>query len=248
MSEDEFIYGRNALKELLERSPETVAKIYVKTGIRGDSVDAIFNLSSAHKIPLQQVPGKKLNDLVGAVNDQGVVAQVSSRSYLELDEWLEVVNMQENPFVLMLDEIEDPHNFGAILRTAAACGVAGVIVPKHRQAPVNATVYKTSAGAADLVNLIRVVNLNQTILKMKEAGFWICGLDQNAKTVYWQQKFDMPVALVVGSEGRGIRKKTLEHCDFTVSIPMKKGVESLNASVSTALICYEVERQRESSD
>ncbi|MEX0684420.1 MAG: 23S rRNA (guanosine(2251)-2'-O)-methyltransferase RlmB [Balneolales bacterium] len=244
MSEDEFIYGRNALKELLERSPETVAKIYVKTGIRGESVNTVFTLASAHKIPLQQVPGKKLFDLVGAVNDQGVVAQVSSRSYIEFEEWIETLNMKNNPLVLMLDEIEDPHNFGAILRTAAACEVAGVIVPKHRQSPVNATVYKTSAGTADLVELIRVVNLNQTISQLKEAGFWICGLDQNAKTVYWKQKFDMPVVLVVGSEGSGIRKKTLEHCDFTVSIPMKKSVESLNASVSTALICYEVVRQR----
>lgn len=248
MSEDEFIYGRNTLRELLERSPDMVAKIYVKTGLRGGSVDAVFNLASAHKIPLQQVPGKKLYDLVGAVNDQGVVAQVSSRSYLELEDWLETINLQDNPLVLMLDEIEDPHNFGAILRTAAACKVAGVIVPKHRQAPVNAAVYKTSAGMADLVKLIRVVNLNQSIIQLKEAGFWVCGLDQNSKTVYWQQKFDMPVILVVGSEGGGIRKKTLEHCDFTVSIPMKAGVESLNASVSTALICYEVVRGKEIRD
>ncbi|MEX0928226.1 MAG: 23S rRNA (guanosine(2251)-2'-O)-methyltransferase RlmB [Balneolales bacterium] len=244
MSEDEYIYGRNAIKERLERAPETIAKIFVKSGIRGDAVDSVFSLASVHKIPLQQVPGKKLYDLVGSVNDQGVVAQIGSRSYLELEEWLETVNMQDNPLVLMLDEIEDAQNFGAILRTAAACGVAGVIVPKHRQAPVNAAVYKTSAGAADLVSLIRVINLNQTIIQMKEAGFWVCGMDQHAKTVYWDQPFDMPVILVVGSEGSGIRRKTLEHCDFTVSIPMKAGVESLNASVSTALISYEVKRQR----
>ncbi len=194
-----------------------------------------------------EVPGTKLFDLVGKVNDQGVVASVSMAIYIEFEEWLESFKPTNNSAVLLLDEIEDPHNFGAILRTAAAAGIDAIIVPKHRQAPVNATVFKTSAGTAGRIPIVRAVNLNQAILSLKEHKFWIAGLDQTANTLLWEQTFDVPMAFVIGNEGRGMRKKTGEHCDFLLSIPMKNSVESLNASVSAALVCYEWRRQKETT-
>lgn len=242
---DQYVYGKHPVEELLNRNPEKISKIFVRDNLKQGAVRLILTLCSQNKIPVVHVPGKKLQELVGAVNDQGIVAQTSVISYLEFEDWIdEQLDLKINPILLLMDEIEDPHNFGAILRTAAATGVDAVIIPKHRQTPVTATVYKTSAGTAGLIPIIRVTNLNQAILKLKDTGFWIVGMDQNAKTTFWDQDFDMPIAIVVGSEGKGIREKTLKHCDFTVKIPMKNRVESLNASVSASLICYEIIRKR----
>ncbi len=180
---------------------------------------------------------------MGRVNDQGVVAAISRVSYLEFEEWMESVEPDADTAILLLDEIEDPHNFGAILRTAAAAGISAVIVPKHRQAPVSDAVFKTSAGTAGRIPVVRAVNLNQAILTLKENKFWIAGLDMKGETI-WDQTFDVPMAFVIGNEGRGMRKKTGEHCDFLLSFPMFNHVESLNASVSAALVCYEWRRQR----
>lgn len=242
MSES-LIYGRHPVEEALKQNPEKVEKIYIRD-TAGGGFKQILDMASANRIPVQRVPGKKLNDLVGPVNDQGVVAQLSAVEYLELDEWLETIDVKTNPVVLIMDEIEDVANFGAILRTAAASGMDAVVVPKHRQAPVNATVYKTSAGTAGMVPIIRVVNINQSIGLLKDTGFWVVGLDQDAKTTLWKQDFNMPLVVIVGSEGKGIRQHTLKLCDFTVSVPMKNNVESLNASVSAALICYEIVKQK----
>ncbi len=244
-SADQYIYGKHPVEDLLERHPEKISKIYIRESIKYATIYQIESLSSQNKIPVTRVPGKKLMELVGPVNDQGIVAQISAVGYIELEDWLENgIDTNTNPLVLLLDEIEDPHNFGAILRTAAAAGVDAVIVPKHRQTPVNSTVFKTSAGTAGIVPIIRVTNLNQTIMKLKDHGFWITGLDQLATNTLWEQNFDMPIAVVVGSEGNGIREKTLKHCDFTVRIPMSNGVESLNASVSASLLCYEIARKK----
>ena len=242
MSES-LIYGRHPVEEALKQNPEKVEKIYIRD-TAGGGFKLILDLASGNRIPVQRVPGKKLNDLVGPVNDQGVVAQLSAVEYLEMDEWLETIDVKTNPVVLIMDEIEDVANFGAILRTAAASGMDAVVVPKHRQAPVNATVFKTSAGTAGMVPIIRVVNINQSIGLLKDAGFWVVGLDQNAKTTLWKQDFNMPLVVIVGSEGKGIRQHTLKQCDFTVSVPMKNNVESLNASVSAALVCYEIVKQK----
>lgn len=238
-----FIYGRHPVVEQLQREPERVDKLFVRDTVTG-GIAELLRLASEHRIPVQRVPGRKLQELVGAVNDQGVVAQITPVSYYELDEWLEDVDTAQRPLVVVLDEIEDPHNFGAMLRTAAAVGASAVIVPKHRQAPVNATVVKTSAGTAGMVPIVRVVNLNQCLRTLQEAGFWIYGLDQTAEQNVWDHRFDTASALVIGSEGRGIREKTLELCDFRLKLLMATGVESLNASVSAALVMYEWRRQR----
>lgn len=241
-----FIYGRHPVMDALNREPDKVDKIFIRDTLSGGGLQEILRLASEHKIPVQRVPGRKLSELVGAVNDQGFVAQVSPVSYLELDEWLESVDTATKPLVLILDEIEDPHNFGAMLRTAAAVGATAVIVPKHRQAPINATVVKTSAGTAGMVPVVRVVNINSCIRDLQSAGFWIYALDQDAKESVWEHRFDSASALIVGSEGKGIREKTLELSDFKLSLPMAIGVESLNASVSAALVMYEWLRQRSS--
>jgi 23S rRNA (guanosine2251-2'-O)-methyltransferase len=242
-STDAFIYGKHPVEELLRSNPDQVEKIYLKKGANRRAFSSIISLSSENRIPVTDVPGNKLYDLVGSVNDQGVVAAISRVSYLEFEEWLESIKPDADTAILLLDEIEDPHNFGAILRTAAAAGISAVIVPKHRQAPVSDVVFKTSAGTAGRIPIVRTVNLNQAILTLKENKFWIAGLDMEGDTL-WNQTFDVPMAFVIGNEGRGLRKKTGEHCDFLLSIPMFNNVESLNASVSAALVCYEWRRQR----
>lgn len=244
MEESLYIYGRHPIIEQLNREPEKVDKLYIRDTIAGGPAQEIIRLASEHRIPVQRVPGRKLSELVGAVNDQGFVALITPVQYEDLDEWLETIDSATKPLALILDEIEDPHNFGAMLRTAAAVGAAGVLVPKHRQAPVNATVVKTSAGTAGMVPIVRVVNINSAIRDLQSAGFWVCGLDQEAESTVWEHKFDTATALVVGSEGKGIREKTLELCDFKLRLPMEPGVESLNASVSAALVMYEWRRQQ----
>ncbi|MEX2600978.1 MAG: 23S rRNA (guanosine(2251)-2'-O)-methyltransferase RlmB [Balneolaceae bacterium] len=244
MSDPEMtIYGKNPVREQLLNEPEKVEKIYLREKMGGGFVHQIQDLASQHRIPVQSVPGKKLYDLVGGVNDQGVVAVIAPISYLDFHDWLDHAEPDKNTAVLLLDEIEDPHNFGAILRSAAGAGITAVIVPKHRQAPVSAAVMKTSAGTAGRIPIVRAGNLNQAILELKEHRFWIAGLDQNAEKTLWEMEADVPLAFVIGSEGDGIRQKTSEHCDFHYAIPMQNQVESLNASVSAALICYEWRRK-----
>lgn len=240
----DYIYGRNPVEEMLKNRPEKVEKIYIKKGLNRQSFSAILSLASQNRVPVTDVPGSKLYEMVGGVNDQGVVAAISQIQYHDFDEWLAGLEPNKDTAVLMLDEIEDPHNFGAILRTAAASGITAVIVPKHRQAPVSPAVFKTSAGTAGRIPIVRTVNLNQAILTLKENRFWIAGLDMDGDSLIWEQTYDVPMAFVIGNEGRGMRKKTGEHCDFVLSLPMENGVESLNASVTASLICYEWKRQR----
>ena len=244
MEDSLFIYGRHPVIDQLNREPEKVDKLYIRDTVAPGPAHEVMRLASEHRIPVQRVPGRKLSELVGAVNDQGFVALITPVQYEELDTWLETIDVAVKPLVLVLDEIEDPHNFGAMLRTAAAVGASGVLVPKHRQAPVNATVVKTSAGTAGLVPIVRVVNINSAIRDLQSAGFWVCGLEQNGDQTVWDHKFDTASALIVGSEGKGVREKTLELCDFKLRLPMEPGVESLNASVSAALVMYEWKRQQ----
>lgn len=241
---DIYIYGRRPLQEALSNEAGRVEKIFVRDTLRDSQLSDIFDMASQHRIPISHVPGAKLYDLVGGVNDQGVVALMSAITYIDFREWLGEVNISAYPAILLLDEIEDPGNFGAILRTAAAAGISAVLVPKHRQAPVNATVYKTSAGTAGRIPIVRAGNLNQAIIKLKDAGFWIGGLDPEGDMELWDLEVDRPLAFVIGNESSGIRQKTLGHCDYRVRIAMENNVESLNASVSAALVCYELKRKR----
>ncbi|MDZ7772124.1 MAG: 23S rRNA (guanosine(2251)-2'-O)-methyltransferase RlmB [Balneolaceae bacterium] len=244
MSDNIYIYGKNPVREALTDQPEKVDKIFLRDSLHDHQVSGIMEMASSHRIPVNHVPGAKLHELVGSVNDQGVVALMSAIAYREFGEWLGEVDTSDYPAVLMLDEITDPHNMGAILRTAAAAGMEAVLVPKHRQAPVNATVYKASAGTAGRIPVVRMGNLNQSIMKLKDEGFWIGGLTAGGETPLFELEVDRPLAFVIGSEGEGIHEKTLEHCDYRFSIPLRNRVESLNASVSAALVCYEWLRKK----
>ena len=242
---NDYICGINPVLEQLKNSPEKIDKIYIRKNTTIKNIETIQNLASANRIPVINVPGSKISELSGDVNSQGIVASVSQIRYQSFTNWLDTSTPDAETAILLLDEIEDPHNLGAILRTAAAAGIAAVLVPKHRQAPVSAAVMKTSAGTAGRIPIVRIGNLNQTISELKDLGFWVAGLDQTAGSRIWDQTYDVPMAFIIGNEGRGMRKKTSEHCDFLLSIPMKNDVESLNASVSASLVCYEWRRQKE---
>ncbi len=239
-----YIYGRNPIKEALRNEAERIEKIFVRNSVHDSQLTTLFDLASQYRIPISHVPGSKLYELVGDVNDQGVVAMMGEVSYQDLGTWLDTIDTSTYPAVLLMDEIKDSGNLGAMLRTAAAAGISAVLVPKHRQAPINATVYKTSAGTAGRIPIIRAGNLNRAIEKLKDEGFWIAGLDMDGDQKLWDLEVDRPLAFVVGSEEDGISQKTLEHCDYKFSIPMENRVESLNASVSTALLCYEWKRKK----
>lgn len=238
-----YIYGRNPITEALINEAERVEKIFVRDSLHDSQLSQIFDLASQFHIPISHVPGSKLYDLVGKVNDQGVVALMSEVQYEDFGQWLDSIDTSKYPAVLLLDQIEDPGNLGAILRTSAAAGISAVLVPKHGQAPVNAAAFKASAGTAGRIPIVRVGNLNQCIMTLKDEGFWIGGLDMEGDQQLWDLAVDRPLAFVVGNEGKGISKKTLEHCDYRFRIPMENNVESLNASVSAALLCYEWKRK-----
>src|SRR5690554_4690371 len=239
-----YIYGRKPILEALQQRPEEIEKIFIKNSIQPSSISEITDLISENLIPISKVPQVKIENLVGRVNDQGFVALLSIVKYTDLYEWLETLDQSNNPAVLLLDRIEDPHNLGAILRTAAAAGISAVLVSGQGQAPVNATVFKTSAGTAGRIPIIRVHDSNQAIKDLTAAGFEVVALAGNAEKTIWEKEFTKPIAFLIGSEGSGIDKNVLKKCDDTITLPMVNDVESLNASVSAALVSYEWKRRQ----
>ena len=246
--------------EKLERSPREIEKLFLKKGLQGEVVFEIRRKAEEHRIPIQWIPEQRLWALAGKANHQGIVATINPFRYHDFDEWLawrgDALNARSvkkdslngkpsgHEAVMILDEIEDPHNFGAIIRTATACGISGIFVGMHHQAPVSGAVVKASAGTAGIIPVVRGESAVEAAQRLQELGYWIVGLDSKSTQSMWELEVgDHPVAFVVGNEGRGIRKKTGELCDFLVSIPMEMQVESLNASVSAALLCYEWKRQ-----
>lgn len=239
-----YIYGRNPIIEALINRPNEVEKVFIKNSIQLNSIDGLADLISKNSIPVSKVPQIKIQNLVGRVNDQGIVALLSQISYTNFFDWVSELDLQSNPAVVLLDGIEDPYNFGAILRSAVAAGISAVLVPTQKQAPVNATVFKTSSGTAGRIPIIRVHDINQGIKDLELAGFKIFGLDGGSKRSFWEAEFNTPTAFLIGNEGEGIDRKTLKKTSETLRIPMVNNVESLNASVSAALICYEWARKR----
>ena len=240
------IEGRNSVLELLE-SDRDINKILIPKGESHGSINKISTLAKQRKIVIAEVERQKLNAISKTNNHQGVIAIVPPFNYASVDDILNVAKQKgEDPFILILDGIEDPHNLGSIIRTAETAGVHGVIIPKRRAASVNATVSKVSSGAVEHVKIARVNNLNETIKYLKEQGLWICGTDGEAKTYYYNQDLKGPIAIVIGSEGFGMSKLIKENCDFLVKIPMKGKITSLNASVSAGIVIYEAVKQRDS--
>lgn len=238
------VEGRNAVLELLE-SGKDINKIFITKGEKHGSIYKIIKKAKENKIIVVEKEKRKMEEMAQTQNYQGVIAIVPPFEYVEVEDILEEAKTrQEDPFILILDEIEDPHNLGSIIRTAETAGVHGIIIPKRRTALVNSTVNKVSAGAAQHMKIARVTNLCDTIETLKKEGLWICGTDINAEKFYYDQDLTGPIGIVIGNEGNGIGQKVKKNCDFLVKIPMKGKVSSLNASVSTGIIVYEAVKQR----
>ncbi|RKO63405.1 rRNA methylase, putative, group 3 [Caldibacillus debilis GB1] len=238
----EWIIGKNPVLESLKGRRE-IHKIWVAEGSQ-KSARPVIRLAKENNVPVQIVPKNKLDEMTEG-NHQGIVAQAAAYRYYEPDDLLEEAKKRgELPFLLLLDEIEDPRNLGSIMRTADAAGVHGVIIPKRRSAGLTETVAKASAGAIEYVRVARVTNLARTIDQLKEKGIWIAGMDAEGETDYRLFDGKMPVALVIGNEGRGLGRLIKEKCDFLLRLPMAGHVSSLNASVAAGIMMYEIFRKR----
>lgn len=243
-NEIDQVEGRNSVLELLE-SGKDINKIYIENGEKTGSINKIIAIAKENKILISYVDKNKMSKMAKTDNYQGVIAVVPPYDYVEVEDILqEAKNKNEDPFIIILDGIEDVHNLGAIIRTAETAGVHGIIIPKRRAAAVNSIANKVSAGAASYMKIARVNNLNETIKQLKDEGLWICGTDMDTKTYYYNQDLTGPIAIVIGSEGFGMSRLVKENCDFLVKIPMKGKITSLNASVSAGIVIYEAVKQR----
>lgn len=241
---DDQVEGRNSVFELLE-SGKDINKIFVTKGEKHGSINKIIAMAKDKNIIIVEKDKRKMDEMAQNENYQGVIAIVPPFEYCEVEDILEEAsNKKEEPFVLILDGIEDPHNLGSIIRTAETAGVHGIIIPKRRAAAVNSTVNKVSAGAVEHMKIARVTNISDTIQKLKEAGLWICGTDIRTEKYYYNQDLTGSLGIVIGNEGSGMSEKVRKNCDFLVKIPMKGKVTSLNASVSSGIIIYESVKQR----
>jgi len=242
---EEFVAGRNSVAEVL-KSGRSINKILVAKGERHGAIKEIIGQARSQGLVVQEVDSAKLDQITEGMRHQGVVAMVAPVAYAELEDILgKAQESGEQPFIVLLDELEDPHNVGAILRTSDATGVHGVLLPKRRSSPLTATVAKTSAGAVEYVPVARIGNISQTLKKLKKQGLWVVGADMDGDKNYYEADLTGPIVVVVGSEGQGMGRLTKEECDFVVRIPMKGKITSLNASVACSLLLYEVLRQRE---
>ncbi|PLT35353.1 23S rRNA (guanosine(2251)-2'-O)-methyltransferase RlmB [Bacillus sp. V5-8f] len=240
---EEYIIGRNPVLEAL-RSQRDINKIWIAEGSQKGQMQQIIGIAKERQVMVQFVPKKKVDQMSDG-NHQGVIAQVAAYSYAELDDlFARAEERNEAPFFLLLDEIEDPHNLGSIMRTADAAGVHGIIIPKRRSVGLTATVAKLSTGAIEYIPVVRVTNMARVIDEIKERGVWIVGTDAKGKDDYRSMDGAMPIGLVIGSEGKGMGRLIKDKCDFLIRLPMAGHVTSLNASVAAGLLMYEVFRKR----
>ena len=238
------VEGRNSVLELLE-SNKDINKIFVERGEKHGSINKILAIAREKKIVIVEKDKKQMQQMAQTENFQGVIAIVPPFEYCDIEDIVEEAKQRkEDSFILILDGIEDPHNLGSIIRTAETAGVHGIIIPKRRAASVNSTVNKVSAGAVEHMKIARVNNINDSIKFLKDSGVWVIGTDMNAKQYYYNQDMTGPIALVIGSEGFGMNRLVRENCDILVKIPMQGKITSLNASVSTGIVTYEIVKQR----
>ena len=238
------IEGRNSVIELLE-SGRDINKIFIQSGEKHGSINKIIAMAREKKVIIKEIDKNKMKQMAQTDNYQGVIAIVPPFEYCDVDDILsEAKSRKEEPFVVILDGIEDVHNLGSIIRTAETAGVHGIIIPKRRAASVNSIVSKVSAGAVEYMKIARVNNLTDTIKYLKEQGLWICGTDMDTKQEYDKQDYTGPIGIEIGSEGFGMSRLVKENCDFLVKIPMMGRITSLNASVSAGIVIYEAVKQR----
>ena len=240
---EDKVFGRNPVLEAI-KSGRTIDKILVKKGKYEGSIVPIIKKAKSQGIIVQETDRQKLDDICEGQNHQGIVAYVSAYEYASVKDIIDTARSKEEPpLVIICDKITDPHNLGAILRTANCVGAHGVIIPKRNSVGLNSTAVKTAAGAAEYIKVARVTNLSQTIDELKKEGLWICAADMDGDEMY-KSNLKGALGIVVGSEGEGISRLVRENCDFVVSIPMKGEINSLNASVAASVLMYEALRQR----
>ncbi|WP_406677342.1 23S rRNA (guanosine(2251)-2'-O)-methyltransferase RlmB [Moorella sp. ACPs] len=240
---DDILAGRNPVREAL-RAGRPLHKILMAFRLEGRSISEILTLARSQGVPVQRVDRSVLDRVAGA-RHQGVVALAAAKSYIELEDLLSLVREKgEPPFLIMLDQVEDPHNLGAILRSAEAAGAHGIIVPRRRTAGLTTAVARAAAGALEYLPVARVTNLSQAIVKLKKEGIWVVGAEGDGTRDAFTSDFTVPLVLVFGSEGRGLSPLVRSHCDFIVRLPMRGRINSLNVAAAATVLMYEVVRQR----
>lgn len=243
--QEDIIYGINPVLEALRAERQTLHQILIAGGKHGPSFQALRQLAREKQIPLRVRPQGVMNKLAGTEHHQGVIGFRAGFPYASWEDLIHSIRSAPGrAVVLLLDSIQDPQNLGSLIRTAESCGARGIILPRDRAAGVTPAVVKASAGAAAHIPVVRVTNLASTLEELKREGFWIVGADARAPKSLYEIKLDMNVGLVIGSESKGIRPLILKKCDFTLSIPMRGKVSSLNASIAGAVILYEILRQQ----
>lgn len=241
---EDLIEGRNAVIEAL-RSDRTIEQILVAKGDTKGSINVVLGLAKDKGTVVKYVERAKLDEMSQTGAHQGVIAIVTPYKYFALSDIINhAKSKNEDPFILILDELEDPHNFGSIIRTAETCGVHGIIIPKRKNVGMTPTVYKTSAGAVEYMKIAKVTNINAAIDELKKSNIWVYGADMDGESYCYDVNLKGAVALVIGSEGKGISKLTKEKCDVLMKIPMVGNISSLNASVASGMIMYEILKQR----
>jgi 23S rRNA (guanosine2251-2'-O)-methyltransferase len=242
--DDQYVAGRNPVLEILKTGKE-IEKLYILKGELHGSINKIIGIAKDRNIQIQEVDKKRLEQLSEGNIHQGVVALVGSYEYATIDDILKrAKDRNQPPFIVILDEIEDPHNLGAIIRTAECAGVHGVVITKRRSSLVNQTVYKSSAGAVEHMLIAKVNNLTNTIRELKDKGLWIYGADMDGENFHFNTSLEGAIALIIGNEGKGLSRLVKENCDVIVKIPMLGQISSLNASNAAAILIYEVVRQK----
>ncbi len=240
---ENLIEGRNAVLEAF-RSGKTIDKLFILDGCQDGPVKSIVREAKKQDTLIQYVAKERLNQLTETGRHQGVIAYAAAYAYAEVEDMLEAARKKgEDPFLILLDNIEDPHNLGAIIRTANLAGAHGVIIPRRRAAGLTATVAKASAGALNYTPVAKVTNLTRTMEELKEKGLWFVCADMGGEQMY-RLNLTGPIGLVIGSEGEGVSRLVKENCDYTAGIPMRGDIDSLNASVAAGVLAYEIVRQR----
>lgn len=247
MAQQEMVYGIHALASVLEREPERVYELFIAKGRDDDRLNSVVNLARKHGIAVNFCHRKTLDEKAKGEQHQGVIARAKPARVLDYSDLDVILSKANKPFVLVLDGVTDPHNLGACLRTADAAGVDAVVVPKDKSASLTPTVRKVACGAAEVVPLIQVTNLSRALKNMQDAGVWVVGTAGEATQSIYDVSLSGPMALVMGAEGKGMRRLTRENCDELIKLPMAGSVSSLNVSVATGICLYEVVRQRASS-
>ena len=246
MNEKVYIYGINAVFDVLKHRPEQLIEVWLKEGVSNKRFNKLIDLIQQHHISLTRVSGKKIEQITGTSKHQGIVAAVKQPKHLDSKTALNFIKKIRIPLILILDGLQDPRNVGACFRTANASGVDLIVIPRNRTVKNTPVVSKVSAGASVLMPIAEIPNLVRFMKELKQLGIWIFGTSDQADLNYWEADYTCSMAIIVGSEGKGMRSLTTKHCDYMVSIPMIGQIESLNVSVATGVLLYEVVRQRSS--